>query len=89
MRDIKGRFQPGGVGGPGRPAKSRELQYANAIHEAITVGDVIAVFKKVAAAAKSGDLTAAKLILSYTCGLPCDTVIEARIAELERLYGQN
>jgi len=84
VRDDHGRFLRGGGGGPGRPKKSIEEQYAECIKRALSAKDVIDVFHRMLAAAKKGDVSAGKLVLSYTLGLPADSVVEARLAMLER-----
>jgi hypothetical protein len=44
---------------------------------------VCAVLKSVVVAARGGDVAAAKLLLSYCIGIPCDSVTEARLTALE------
>lgn len=85
MRDAQGKFTAGNPGGPGRPARPLEARYLDAVRMAVTVADLIAIFKKAVTAAKEGDLTAAKFVAAYCLGLPVDTVLETRIAELERI----
>lgn len=85
MRDRQGKFLPGHSGGPGRPARPLEQRYLDAVRQAVTVADLICVFRTAVALAKAGDMPAAKFVASYTLGLPVDTVLESRIAELERI----
>lgn len=87
MRDSQGKFLSGGPGGPGRPPRQLEQRYLDCVRQAVTVADLIAIFKKAVTAAKEGDLNAAKFVASYALGLPTDSVVEARIVELERNYG--
>jgi hypothetical protein len=70
MRNGKGQFAPGNPGGPGRPTKLVEGDYRDAVREAVTVADLCAVLKSLTGKAKRGDVQAAKLLLSYTVGLP-------------------
>jgi hypothetical protein len=66
-RDPKGRFLPGGLGGPGRPANPYARRLAAlkvAFAEAVSVEDMQAVARKLLRLALLGDVGAVKVLLT-------------------------
>ena len=74
MRTERGTFAAGNPGGPGRPPKSVEADYQAAVREAVSADDLCAVLKSLTGKAKRGDVQAARLLLSYTVGLPTQRI---------------
>lgn len=74
QRAPNGRFLPGWKGGNGNPYGQRLLQLRTALYKSVTPEDIQEVMAAMVAAAKKGDVAAAKLALSYTVGEPkkCD-----------------
>lgn len=82
-RDANGRLLPGHqCPGPGRPRRGEE-RYSDCLRRAISADDIEAVFRKVCEKARKGDLAAARLLLSYSVGLPIDSSLEGRLTEIE------
>ena len=71
-RDHFGKFLPGNGGGPGNPHARRAGKLRTALLKAVTEKDIRAVAKALVAAAKSGDIPAAKLLLDRVLGKPVD-----------------
>ena len=69
-RDAQGRFAKGHPGGPGNPFGRRVAALRTALLEEITDDDIQAVIRKLIEMSKSGNLQAAKLLLSYANGKP-------------------
>lgn len=66
-----GRKNNGGARpGAGRPSLKDETQLQDDLANACPGPDRQAIFKALVAKAKKGDTTAARLILSYSCGTP-------------------
>ncbi len=84
-RSESGKFAPGNPGGPGRPPKGTEQDYADAVRRAVSPGELADVLRAILGKAKRGDIPAAKLLCAYTLGIPANTVLDARVNELEKL----
>jgi hypothetical protein len=69
-RDENGRFIKGHKGGPGRPAKTREVRYHEITMSACTFSDWQQIIKKAASQAKRGDSSARKFLADYLLGPP-------------------
>lgn len=80
-RSASGRFLPGNREGRGNPANRRAQKLRNALIRAVTPDDVRAVAATLTEAAKSGDVQAAKLLLSFVVGRPASTIeLDAKVA---------
>jgi hypothetical protein len=69
-REAKGRFAKGNSGGPGNPYARLVAALRKAAIEAVTPEDIRDIINALKEKAKTGDLAAAKLLLSYTLGKP-------------------
>jgi hypothetical protein len=69
-RDARGRFAAGNLGGPGNPFARRTAKLRQALMDVVTEEDIKDIAAMLLFKAKSGDLAAAKLLLSYTIGKP-------------------
>jgi hypothetical protein len=69
-RDARGRFAAGNLGGPGNPFARRTAKLRQALMDVVTDEDIKDIMAMLLFKAKSGDLAAAKLLLSYTVGKP-------------------
>lgn len=69
-RDAQGRFAKGHPGGPGNPFGRHVAALRAALLEEITDDDIQAVVRKLIEMSKTGNLQAAKLLLSYAIGKP-------------------
>jgi hypothetical protein len=69
-QDAKGRFVRGNRGGPGNPFGPRVAELRGAFLDALTPQDMRDIALALVLKARSGDLTAAKLLLQYTLGKP-------------------
>jgi hypothetical protein len=67
-RDGSGRFAAGNPGGPGNPYARRVAALRSALVGAVTVDDMCELARGLLEKAKAGDMTAARLLLSYTVG---------------------
>jgi len=76
--DARGRFTRGNRGGPGNPFAHRVADLRAAFLDALTPEDMRAVALALLLKARSGDLTAAKLLLQYSLGKPVANVPERR-----------
>ena len=70
QRTDRGRFAAGNKVGKGNPIYRRMHAYREALARALTPDTIADVVMAMAAAAIDGDVAAARLILSYACGLP-------------------
>ncbi len=82
-RDSNGRFAKGNRLGQGNPLAGRAAKLRSELLRSVSEGDVKAVVKGLLAAARGGDVPAAKLVLSYTVGQPEAMDVAERLAELE------
>ena len=69
-RDGQGRFAAGNKGGPGNPFARQTAGLRKAALRVVSTEDMEEVFRQLTAKAKSGDVAAIKLLLSYTVGKP-------------------
>jgi hypothetical protein len=69
-RDERGRFAPGCPGGPGSRLQRRQAKLRKALLQAVDPDAVRAVAARLVALATDGDVSAAKLLLSYCVGKP-------------------
>ena len=58
IRDERGRFEPGTGGGPGRPSKSKEIDYWRVCKTQVTLEDWAAIIDRAVADARKGSATA-------------------------------
>ena len=82
-RDTKGRFTTGNRIGKGRPIGSKVDRLRRAMLSAVTPEDISEIIRVLVSLAKSGDLTAAKIVLDRVLGpsVPADLI--ERLEELE------
>jgi hypothetical protein len=69
-RNGFGQFAKGNPGGPGNPHAKRVAALRAAVFRAVAESDVEDIVSGLAAAAKKGDIGAAKLVLAYAIGAP-------------------
>ena len=72
-RDERGRFAQGNSGGAGNPFARRVAQMRQALLQAVSDEDLQELVQALLLRAKSGDVAAARLVLSYTVGKPAAT----------------
>lgn len=85
-RDARGRFLPGGKGGPGRPAGRLAVEaWRAAFAQAVGSEDIRAVAQKLVEAARAGERWAVECLLDRCVGQPVEVDLAERILELERL----
>src|SRR6516165_1785352 len=73
-RDARGRFTAHNPGGPGNPFARQTAALRQVLLDTVTSEDLRAIVGRLVEAAKQGDVTAARLILSYTVGKPAPSV---------------
>jgi hypothetical protein len=95
QRDAKGRFAKGNKGGTGNPFARQIASFRAALVNTATDEDFEAIAHVLLLKAKSGDLAAIKLFLSYTIGKPAEApdpdrleledfqLLQARLSALE------
>ncbi len=69
-RDSSGRFCRGNPGGPGNPFARKTAALRQALLDTVTVEDLQAIVRQLLHKAKEGDVSAARLVLSYAIGKP-------------------
>lgn len=69
-RGADGKFAKGNKGGPGNPFNRQVAALRKALLDRVTAEDIEEVLAVLLIKAKSGDLAAIKLLLSYTIGKP-------------------
>jgi hypothetical protein len=82
-RDKAGRFAKGNPGGPGNPLARQAQLLRSALYAAVTPSDVDAIVRAIVAQAKTGDVTAAKLVLDRLLGQPESIDLLERLEALE------
>jgi len=89
-RGSDGRFLPGNPGGRGNPLAGAVGRLRGVLLSAVTPDDMSAIVGALVAAAKGGDVHAAKLIFAYTLGQPQPadlieqlSVVQERLAVME------
>ena len=85
-RDANGRFLPGNAGGPGNPLGQHVNLLRKALLEAVTPQDMEEIAKALLAAAKGGDVQAAKELLLRCLGRPLESDLLERLDALETAY---
>jgi len=69
-RDSSGRFTKGNKFGTGNPLAAEVFARRQAFFAVVSQANLKAIVRQIVAAAKDGDLAAAKLILEWTLGRP-------------------
>ncbi len=69
-RSPGGQFGLGNRYGKGNPTLKKIGAMRRAVFEAVTAEDLEAIFTKLVALAKTGDLAAARMVVEYACGKP-------------------
>jgi hypothetical protein len=87
-RDSAGRFTPGNRVSRGNPHAARVAQLRSALLGAVTPEDVVEVVRAIVAAAKSGDVPAAKELLLRLLGPPEAIDVLARVEQIEERLRQ-
>jgi len=88
VRDGKGRFLPGNRLGQGNPVYKRQAKYRRAFEDAVSEDDMADIARAMVAAAKKGDVVAARLITDYLLGKPVTPIsVESTSAHPIRLLG--
>ncbi len=82
-----GRFVAGNPGGPGNPYAARVGELRSALLSAVSPGDLAAIAKQLVAAAKGGDVAAAKVVFERVLGRPLEADILERLEALEARIG--
>ena len=86
-RDALGRFVRGDPGGPGNPHSRAVGQLRTALLESVTPAALRRTVTKLVKRAESGDILAAKLVLSYVLGPPLQAGLLERIEAVESEVG--
>jgi hypothetical protein len=82
-RDSNGRFTQGNAGGPGNPYARQVAALRRALLQLVTEEEITAIAKALLEQAKKGNVSAAKLLFSYTLGQPAKAVDPDRLPEHE------
>jgi hypothetical protein len=80
-RNTAGQFQSGNKGGPGNPFAKRVANLRKALLESLGEEDVAKLGRKLLDQAMTGDVAAAKVLLSYLVGKP-DKAVDPDRTEL-------
>jgi hypothetical protein len=83
-RDARGRFAKGNSGGPGNPHVRRVSELRAGLVRAAKPRDLRDVVRALLKAAKTGDVQAARELLSRLLGPPVADDLAIRLAELEK-----
>jgi len=83
-----GRFLPGNRAAKGNATPRKTARFRNALLSCVTPQDFREVVQALMTAAKSGDVSAAKLFLQYVVGTPGDVEMHERLIVLERTLTQ-
>ena len=67
-RTSSGRFAPGNPGGPGNPHGRRVAQLRAALISAVSDDDIKEIVQTIVAKAKSGELSACKILFEHVIG---------------------
>lgn len=85
-RDPKGRFLPGGRGGPGRPAGRLAVEaWRAAFTEAVLPADIKTIVRQLVKSAKAGERWAIEQLLDRCCGSLVEADLSRQVEELETL----
>src|SRR5262249_24066865 len=71
-RDASGRFVKNNPGGPGNPYAHRVAALRSALLERVTEEDIHPIAARLVELARSGDVSAARLLFSYSLGKPAE-----------------
>jgi len=93
-RDNGGRFTKGNKGGPGNPFARKSAALRQALLDTVTAEDLQAIVRQMIQQAKEGDVSAARLVFSYTLGKPDkavdpDTLDTQEFQQLQNSYVPN
>jgi hypothetical protein len=80
-RDAKGRFAPGNQVARGNPFARRMARLRSRALAAVSGPDLEAIVRQLVAAAKAGDVAAAKVLLPYLLGRPPEAVDPDRLLQ--------
>ena len=83
-RAAKGRFAPGNPGGPGNPHARHVAKLRAAMLKAVKPADLREVVNALLAAAKNGDVAAAKELFARLLGPPVELDLLERLDVLEQ-----
>jgi hypothetical protein len=78
-RDTGGRFARGNPGGPGNPHARRVAALRQTVLDTVGIEGITEIVGGLVAAAKAGDVAAAKLVLGYAIGQPTPAVDPDRL----------
>jgi hypothetical protein len=78
-REPNGRFAKGNGGGPGNPYARQVAVLRRALLQLVTEEEITAIAKALLEQAKKGNVSAAKLLFSYTLGQPAKAVDPDRL----------
>jgi hypothetical protein len=78
-RETNGRFAKGNAGGPGNPYARQVAALRRALLQLVTEEEIIAIARALLEQAKKGNVSAAKLLFSYTLGQPAKAVDPDRL----------
>src|SRR5919108_4963478 len=78
-RDAQGRFVPGNQVARGNPFARRMARLRSTALAAVSGPDLEAIVRQLVAAAKAGDVAAAKVLLPYVLGRPPEAVDPDRL----------
>lgn len=78
-RDAQGKFTKGNRGGPGNPFARQTAAYRKAMRQRVTEVDIQEITAMLLFKAKTGDLAAAKMVLTFCVGKPAETVDPDRL----------
>ena len=87
-RAKNGGFLPGNTEGQGNPFNRQVQALRAAMISGVSAGDIAEVIATLVTAAKSGDISATKLLLSYCIGQPHQTPV-ADTSDLDNLQAGN
>jgi hypothetical protein len=89
-RESNGRFAEGNRGGPGNPFARQVAAMRKALINAVTEKDMADIVRVLIVRATSGDVAAAKLVLSYVIGKPAPALNPDRmdVEELQHVQAE-
>jgi len=93
-RDSSGRFSKGNKGGLGNPFARKTAALRQAMLDTVTAEDLQAIVRQLIQQAREGDVSAARLVFSYTIGKPDkavdpDTLDTQEFQQLQNSYVPN
>jgi hypothetical protein len=89
-RENNGRFATGNTGGPGNPFARQVAALRKALINTVTEKDIADIIRRLIASAVSGDVAAARLVLSYAIGkpTPAHNPDQMNISELQQAQAE-